>query len=336
MAQTARSAPIPRTIVVNNKAREPSGAMIVGAAFVTIFLFALSPITTRLLASDLDGLSLALLRVMAVAPIAATVICVRRLAPPAGAKALSLLAFQTAGAFIGFPILFSLGTARTSAVHASLCMATIPLFTAAIGLAIERRRPEIGFLLGAGVAIVGEVFVVLSRSIGGLHEPTIIGDTLVLASCLSAACGFIAGGRLASVLDTWTATFWGLLAGSVCLAPLLLTPIAHIPWSSMNAFDWLAVLHLTAGIAIGYSTWFFALAHGDVARIASLQFLQPILSVAYAAMLLSEPVALPTVIAGIVIIGGVAIAQGRIPLKALLPNRSRMLLEATPPSTSKT
>jgi drug/metabolite transporter (DMT)-like permease len=91
----------------------------------------------------------------------------------------------------------------------------------------------------------------------------------------------------------------------------------------MSAFDWLAVLHLTAGIAIGYATLFFALAHGDVAHIASLQFLQPILSLAYAAMLLGEPVALQTDVAAVVIIGGVAIAQGRIPLKALLPKQSR-------------
>src|ERR1700712_3763309 len=107
MAQPARSAPILCTIIANDKAREPSAIIIVGAAFITIFLFALSPITTRLLASDLDGLSLALLRVVAVAPIAAAVICVRRLPPPAGGKALRLLTFQTAGAFIGFPILFS-------------------------------------------------------------------------------------------------------------------------------------------------------------------------------------------------------------------------------------
>jgi drug/metabolite transporter (DMT)-like permease len=246
---------------------------------------------------------------------------------------LRLLAFQTTGAFIGFPILFSIGTAHTSAVHAALCMATIPLFTATIGLAVERRRPARGYLTGAGVAILGEVFIVMSRSIGGIHPPTMIGDAIVLASCLSAAGGFIAGGRLAAVSDTWTATFWGLLAGSICLGPLLLSPIVNIPWTAITVADGLAILHLTAGIAIGYAAWFFALAHGDVARIASLQFLQPILSLAYAAMLLGEQVSFQTDLAAVVIIGGVAVAQGRISLKSLRPKLAPIAVRTSPTST---
>jgi drug/metabolite transporter (DMT)-like permease len=291
--------------------RAPSPALIVAAAMVTIILFGLTPITTRLLADALDGFSLGLLRVVAVGPVGAVLLLMRRRPPPRGRILLGLLAISTAGSFIGFPILFSLGTARTSATHAALCMATIPLITASIGLVLGRRPPGANWVLGTLIAIIGEIGLVLSRNANPVHGASLTGDLLVLASCVCVAAGFVAGGRLALATDTWTATFWSMTAASIGLAPLFATSLVSVPWNSFDLNDWLAVLHLTAGVAVGYMTWFFALGHGGVSRVAVLQFVQPVLSLIYAAELLGEAITLPTILAGSGILLGVAIARGR-------------------------
>jgi drug/metabolite transporter (DMT)-like permease len=126
-----------------------SAAAVFGAAFVTIFLFALTPITTRVALHQIDSLGLGLMRIVVAAPFAGLLLLARRLPPPiADRTQCKLLAISAASGFIGFSLLFSFGTQRTSALHAGFGLALSPLFTGLIGLAVDRRRPRSGWLFG--------------------------------------------------------------------------------------------------------------------------------------------------------------------------------------------
>jgi drug/metabolite transporter (DMT)-like permease len=60
---------------------------------------------------------------------------------------------------------------------------------------------------------------------------------------------------------------------------------------------------------VGYVGWYWALAHGGIARIATIQFIQPISGIALAALVLGEHVTAPLVLAAAVVIAGVWVAQ---------------------------
>jgi hypothetical protein len=54
--------------------------------------------------------------------------------------------------------------------------------------------------------------------------------------------------------------------------------------------------------------WSFALARGGIARVAPLQFAQPVLALIFAAALLGERVSFASILCGITILAGVVIA----------------------------
>ena len=60
---------------------------------------------------------------------------------------------------------------------------------------------------------------------------------------------------------------------------------------------------------VGYSLWFWALGHGGIARIGSMQFAQPVMTMLLAVPILGEALTLPLLLSGAVILAGVAIAQ---------------------------
>ena len=60
---------------------------------------------------------------------------------------------------------------------------------------------------------------------------------------------------------------------------------------------------------LGYVGWYWALDRGGIARIATLQFLQPISGFVLAAIVLGENVTVPIAVGSALIVGGIVIAQ---------------------------
>jgi hypothetical protein len=80
-----------------------SAIAVFGAAFVTIFLFALTPITTRVALHQIDSLGLGLMRIVAAAPFAGLLLLARRLPPPiADRTQCKLLAISVLAALLDF------------------------------------------------------------------------------------------------------------------------------------------------------------------------------------------------------------------------------------------
>ncbi len=60
---------------------------------------------------------------------------------------------------------------------------------------------------------------------------------------------------------------------------------------------------------VGYVGWYWALDRGGIARIAPLQFLQPLSGFVLAALVLGERLTLPLAVGAAAVIAGVAIAR---------------------------
>jgi len=280
----------------------------IAAGSLTVILFALSPALTRLAVVEISGLDIGIFRTVGGGLLALPIILILRLQGPKTMADWGLLALSALGSFIGFPILFSLGIETTSASHAALIMATMPLITGAIAMLIERHLPPLSWFFGSAVALLGEILLAQwgKRPAG---DSSVIGDALVLLSCISFASGVVAGARLTTRMNPWSATFWGITLASIYLIPTALTRGIAIPWTSMSATTWAALFHIAVGATIlAYVAWFWALSRGGIVRLAPLQFAQPVLALLFASVIAREHLPAQSIVAATLIVPGVAIA----------------------------
>jgi drug/metabolite transporter (DMT)-like permease len=286
-----------------------------GAGLLSILLFALTPTTTRIAIAQIDGLGIGLIRPVGGGAMAIALIVVLRIQPPRGPGEWKMLGLFSIGSFALFPILFSVGTQITSATHASLIMASMPLVTATIGLVLDRKLPSGAWLLGAFLGLTGETGLVLAAVGASSAQPTIVGDLIVLASCIFFCLGAVAGSRLAACIGPWRPTLWAVaLAGLVLLLP------AMREWSRVSIIKiapvtWVALLHLCIGVSVvACAAWCFALARGGIVRVAPLQFAQPVLAVCFAVGLVGESVDFSLLACGLMILIGLVITWRNAPV----------------------
>jgi drug/metabolite transporter (DMT)-like permease len=289
--------------------------LIFTAAGLTITLFALTPTTTKIALAHLDGMSVGIIRTVGAAMLAIPLIALWRVQGPRNIIEWSLLVVSSLGSFAGFPLLFSIGSQRTSACHAAFIMAAMPLLTAALALTIERRLPSFLWMAGACLALAGEIALVAAQDGHQSVGPTLSGDFLVLLSCLTWAAGVVAGSRLSARITACGATFWAIALAGICLAPIAIVRARDISWHSFETVTWVAMLHVTVGATIvAYMAWFWALGSGGMARVTMVQFGQPVLGVLFAALLLGEQLTFPMSLAGLTICMGAGIAwRGAFP-----------------------
>lgn len=278
-------------------------------ALVAVFIWGGTPAATKLAVTDMDAVAAGLLRTLLAAAVVLPVVVVGRFSRPASARQWAALAVSALCGFIAFPLLFSLGTASTSAVHAALINAGIPVFTGIFGAIAERRLPGRLWWGGIGVALAGEALLILQRANGG-GDVTLAGDLLCLASSAVAALGYVVGSRLTAVIGSVSVTFWGLGLAGLVLLPMVLAIPGTVPVATISAAGWAAVGYLAFGASVAaYVVWYKALAWGGPVRVGVAQFAMPVFSLSLAVVLLGEVPSLPALLAAVIIIGGIVLAK---------------------------
>jgi drug/metabolite transporter (DMT)-like permease len=287
-------------------------APIVVAALVMV-VWGASPALTKIAAEDLTTLQIAVLRTVIAGLVATPILLLMRQALPDGRRRRILLLISAVSGFVAFPLLFTIGQQHTSAMHGNMILAALPICTGAYAAILDRRRPTRAWLLGSGVALAGEVALVASRTPHGGTQATLAGDALVAASALVVAVGYVAGARLGQLgYHALAATYWGVAIGALLMAPLLAVTIVADGLPDAGPRAWGAVLWMAVMTSIvGYIGWYWALSHGGIQRIATIQFLQSISGLVLAAWLLGEEFTVPLVLASIAILAGVTITQRR-------------------------
>ncbi len=287
-------------------------AVVLAAAAVALALWGATPMVTRIAVLAIDAPAVGILRTTVAACLAVPLALALRLPRPRSVRDWILLLVSALGGFVLFPVLFSMGVRQTSASHAALILAVSPLFTGLIAAVVERRRPKGAWWLGAAVAFLGEFALIAFRAGMVEHEASLAGDLLVVVACMSSAAGYVAGARLAHRLTTWATTFWGIGLGGLILLPIVPAMLGPAAWAGAGALGWSAIGYLSLGSTIlGYICWYWALQRGGIARIGATQFMQPVIALLLAVLVLGEPVTGPLVVAALLVVAGVAIAQRR-------------------------
>jgi drug/metabolite transporter (DMT)-like permease len=261
----------------------------------------------------IDPATAGLMRSAIAGVIAAILALAMRLPWPTVRRQQWLLAFSGLASFAAWPLLLSLGLGLTTANHAALIIAMIPVFTGLIASTVDRTWPPLAWWAGMSIAALGTAILIGVRSGGGdAASGSVVGDLIILAGVVACAAGYVAGGKLSPVLGTWATTFWGLGSAAIVLVPAVALLWSRTRWTAVGPTEWLAVgyMALISSLA-GYVAWFWALGRGGITRISAWQLGQPVLTLVFAVLLLGEVITWPAVVAGAAIVAGTALTQWR-------------------------
>jgi len=210
------------------------------------------------------------------------------------------LVVVAAGVVAGFPLLTSYALQTVPASHGAVVIALLPAATAVVAAIRGHERPPISFWVLAAIgALAALVFAVLA---GGGFGHLQWADLLLFGAVVSAAVGYAEGGLLARELGSWQVVCWALVLAAPVMIALAGASVAVQP-PAATPVEWAAFAYL-AGVSmfLGFFAWYRGLAIGPMSRVSQVQLVQPVLSIAWAALLLGEQLTLPIVLGGAVVI----------------------------------
>jgi len=182
------------------------------------------------------------------------------------------------------------GVSRTSATMASMLMVLIPVFTYALALMIKQETLQLRRVAGILLALCGALGLVLLRAddlgMVGASAPR-LGGLLILLNCLSYSCFMIlARGILQRRPVLWVIA-WTFLMALLWLPFLQLGVPLYPSAPSREALIGLGLL-VSLCTVLSYVLNTYALARVSASTAASFVFLQPLVGVFFAWLLLGE------------------------------------------------
>ena len=210
---------------------------------------------------------------------------------------------------VGYHISLNVGTKYTTSGTAALVVALSPALTLllAVGVGLERWSPRRAS--GLAVAFAGVAIVVLLGAGGELSFANAKGPLIVLAAPVSFALYNVLLKPLLGRYDLLALTAATSLVGTVFLLPFVGGGTIDSV-SGISLEDAVLVLYLgVVSTFLGYIGWNIGLRGLGATRAVSYTYLISPLAVLMGALLLDEAVTVWLAIGGVLVLGGVALAQ---------------------------
>ncbi len=287
-------------------------------AFVAVFLWSFTVPLTKVAVEGFSAVFTATGRAVIAGIVAAIVLAVRRVPPPPR-HLWRPLAYVMLGTVFGWPIFMAIALNSTTAAHASVIAAFLPLATAIFAVAIAHERVTRTFWVAATVGTIAVIAFSLSR--GGVGPGSLLADGLLILGVIAASLGYVFGVDATRSLPGWQVVSW------VVVAALPITiPVSAYLWlfadgvRSPDGSQWSALVVLgLSSMYLGFFAWYRGLSQAGTAYGGQVQQLQVLLSLLWSALLLGEAVTWVTILAAVVVVGAVTWAQlsrGKNPIVA--------------------
>ena len=212
--------------------------------------------------------------------------------------------------------LFGYGEQHVSSVVAAIWNATTPLCTLLSALLLRSEKATAARVTGLGVGFAG-VMVVL-----GVWEPISGGELTGSLACMAAAACYGVGGAYLGRFIThrgeepMVLATSQLLAGTVELA--VITPLAGVPLVNLHVPGavWGSLLALGAlGTGIAYLLLYRVQRIAGVTTTSTVTYLLPVFATVSGVAILDERLTWHQPVGAVVVLIGIAVIQGAIPLR---------------------
>jgi drug/metabolite transporter (DMT)-like permease len=216
------------------------------------------------------------------------------------------LAVVAGGIVVGFPMLTSYALTTAPASHAAVVIGVLPAATAVMAVLRGRERPAPSFWVFAALGAVAAVTFgsVQNGGLGRLHWS----DLLLFGAVLAGAVGYAEGGLLARELGSWQTVSWALVVAAPLMVTLTTISLTQQP-AQATPVEWLAFAYLgVVSMFLGFFAWYRGLAIGPMSQVSQVQLVQPVMTIAWAGLLLHEPIGWSTVLGGLAVMACAALA----------------------------
>ena len=264
-----------------------------------VIAFSFTVPLTRVAVEGLSPLFIGAGRAVVAAILAALALGLTRQRFPRGLQWFRL-AIVASGIVAGFPLLTTFALTSTSASHCAVVIALLPAATATVAVirGRERPRPLFWVLTMVGVAAAIAFALIQSGGFGSLHWA----DLLLLGAVIAAAIGYAEGGLLARELGAWQTISWALVVASPVMILLTMVSLGSDA-PAATPIQWLSFAYLgVVSMFLGFFAWYRGLAIGPMAQVSQIQLVQPVMSIAWAGLLLGESMTWTTIVGGLAVI----------------------------------
>lgn len=245
-----------------------------------------------------------------------------------------------------------IGFGHVTTAVGGVLFAIHPLFVVLLASALGIERLTIPTLLGLGISFVGTLLLFRQdASSGQTASNVLLGASLLLLAGIGWAVYVNFSRPLLSRYGAFKVTIWTQLLcaipASAFISSSTLDTALALNRNALGALFFLSFI----GTIITVSTWNYAASHLRTSILGASLYVMPLLAIIAGVIIMGEPVELSTVLAGIVILAGVAVAQFGARLKfggnwlalsailfavtawGLVPVITRYLVLSLPPET---
>lgn len=228
---------------------------------------------------------------------------------PAKADLLKLFGLALLGIVFN-QILFLEGLARSTAVNASILVATIPVFTTGIAILLGHESARPVRLGGISVALLGALLV-LDVTRFSLGDPFIFGNLLIVINCLSYSFYLVLSRPMLQRYRSTTVVAWIFLYGALLITPVAGANLAQLDLTLVPALAWWGMVWIVlVPSVLSYSLQNYALKRIRSSTVATYAFLQPLIGVGLAVLVIpAETLTLQNALGGLLIIAGVILVS---------------------------
>jgi len=277
-------------------------------AFVAVFMWSFTVPLTKVAVQGLDPFLTATGRAVIASAVAIPLLAWRRIPIPPRHLWRPILITMT-GAVFGWPILLAIALQFTTAAHAAVIAAFMPLSTAVFAVILAKEQVTRSFWLAATVGTMALVAFSITR--GGLEGGSVVADLLVVGAVLLSSLCYVQGAIVTRQMPGWQVISWVV----VFALPITLPASALLWWATKDDYattplEWTSLLLLgLSSMYFGFFAWYRGLSMAGVAYGGQVQQLQALLTLAWSAWLLGERVTWLTVGTACIVIAAVAWAQ---------------------------
>lgn len=265
--------------------------------FLGVLAFSFTLPATRVAVEQLDPTFVGIGR-EAVAAVPAALILLLTRAPLPSRAQLRRVAIVAFGVVFGWPLFTAIALQGLTSAHSAVIVGILPAATAVAAVLRAGERPARSFWLASLAGLIAVLGFAASQGAG---LPT-TDDLLILVAVALSAIGYAEGGALARELPAWQVICWAVLLSAPLTVPIALVAAAGSDVHA-DADAWLGFAYV-AGVSalLGFFPWYAGLARGGVAKIGQIQLIQPLLTLAWSAVLLSEHVSAITLFAAVLVV----------------------------------
>src|SRR4030066_914374 len=206
----------------------------------------------------------------------------------------------------------STGLVTSQASPPAWIVATTPVFMAILGFIFLHEKFDKLQIIGIILAIFGVMLVVGKGNFGGLLGGNFgeSGDILIMISAINWAVFSILSRRglekhQATLMMFYVMTFGWLFTSVQFLSSGNFQDFRNITWTSLVGIAFLGIF--CSGLA--YIAWYDGLKAIPASPVGAFLYIEPLVAVIFAWMLLHEVLLLPTFVGGAVILLGVRLVQ---------------------------